>query len=195
MSSQKKSRNVSHYVNPFIGTDSTNSFSHGNIYPSICMPFGMTAWTPQTGEKHDGWIYQYKKQYINGFKATHQPSPWIGDYGDFALMPGLMKNDDNCLIDIPQRQAAFKHEKETVYPYYYGICLENDINIEFTPTERCCFWQISYPSSSEGDLVPYLVIDNWGLGDIEYLSDSKIAGTAKHSTGPVPDNFCLPFCS
>ena len=192
MSSQRVYKNLSEYVNPLIGTDSANSFSHGNIYPAISMPFGMTAWTPQTGEKHDGWIYQYKKQYINGFKATHQPSPWIGDYGDFAIMP-VLGNKDDIPISISERKTAFKHKNETAHPYYYGVGFENGINVEFTPTERCCYMQISYPESYADDAVPCLILDNWGLGDIKKINDSRIVGTAEHSTGAVPDNFACYF--
>ena len=95
------------YVNPLIGTNSKKQFFlMGNIFPSISMPFGMTAWTPQTGEKHDGWIYQYNKQHINGFKATHQPSPWIGDYGDFAIMP-VLGDKGKIPVSISERKTFF----------------------------------------------------------------------------------------
>ena len=43
------------------------------------------------------------------------------------------------------------------------------------------------------DTVPSLIIDNWGLGDVKKVSDSRIVGTAKHSTGSVPDNFACHF--
>ena len=75
------------YVNPLMGTDSTFELSNGNTYPAIAVPWGMHFWTPQTGKMGDGWAYQYHAQKIRGFKQTHQPSPWINDYGAFALMP------------------------------------------------------------------------------------------------------------
>ena len=43
------------YVNPLGGTDSSMAFSRGNLYPAVSVPFGMNAWTPQTGESGDGW--------------------------------------------------------------------------------------------------------------------------------------------
>ena len=44
----------------------------------------MNFWTPVTAEREDdGWAYQYDKHRITGFKQTHQPSPWINDYGAF----------------------------------------------------------------------------------------------------------------
>ena len=47
----------------------------------------MNFWTPVTGKMGDGWAYRYDAHQIRGFKQTHQPSPWINDYGQFAIMP------------------------------------------------------------------------------------------------------------
>ena len=75
------------YVNPLVGTLSKFSLSTGNTYPAIALPWGMNFWTPQTGEMGNGWTYSYTDDQIVGFKQTHQPSPWINDYGQFSLMP------------------------------------------------------------------------------------------------------------
>ena len=75
------------YVNPLIGTDSSHGLSNGNTYPAIARPWGMNFWTPQTGKMGDGWAYTYKSDEIVGFKQTHQPSPWINDYGAFSICP------------------------------------------------------------------------------------------------------------
>ena len=72
------------YVNPLMGTQSSFELSTGNTYPAIARPWGMNFWTPQTGKMGDGWGYTYTANKIRGFKQTHQPSPWINDYGQFA---------------------------------------------------------------------------------------------------------------
>ena len=74
-------------VNPLMGTDSKPSLSNGNTYPAIGLPWGMNLWTPQTGKMGDGWAYTYAADKILGFKQTHQPSPWMNDYGQFSIMP------------------------------------------------------------------------------------------------------------
>ena len=75
------------WVNPLMGTDSKISLSNGNTYPAIGVPWGMNLWTPQTGKMGHGWAYTYDADQIRGFKQTHQPSPWMNDYGQFAIMP------------------------------------------------------------------------------------------------------------
>ncbi|MFV0332265.1 MAG: glycoside hydrolase family 92 protein, partial [Dysgonomonas sp.] len=74
------------YVSVLVGTQSKHSLSTGNTYPAIARPWGMNFWMPQTGKMGDGWAYTYDADKIRGFKQTHQPSPWINDYGQFAIM-------------------------------------------------------------------------------------------------------------
>src|SRR5690349_842724 len=75
------------YVNVMTGTESKYSFSTGNTYPAITLPYAMNCWVPQTGEMGNGWVYTYDAAKIMGIKETHQPSPWINDYGNVTLMP------------------------------------------------------------------------------------------------------------
>jgi putative alpha-1,2-mannosidase len=70
-----------------MGTDSKPSLSNGNTYPAIAVPWGMNIWAPQTGNMGNGWSYTYASDKIRGFKQTHQPSPWMNDYGQFSIMP------------------------------------------------------------------------------------------------------------
>ena len=72
------------FINPLIGSDSTHELSNGNTYPAIALPWGLNFWTPQTGEMGDGWIYTHDNQGLLGIRQTHQPSPWINDYGAFS---------------------------------------------------------------------------------------------------------------
>jgi putative alpha-1,2-mannosidase len=74
-------------VNPLMGTDSQYDLSNGNTYPAVAVPWGMNFWSAQTGKMGDGWMYTYDAHKIRGFKQTHQPSPWMNDYGQFAIMP------------------------------------------------------------------------------------------------------------
>lgn len=52
-------RGPSEYVSTLVGTQSEYSFSTGNTYPAVALPWGMNFWTPQTGKMGDGWVYTY----------------------------------------------------------------------------------------------------------------------------------------
>ena len=92
------------WVNPLVGTDSKPSLSNGNTYPAIALPWGMNFWLPQTGKMGSGWAYTYNADKIRGFKQTHQPSPWMNDYGQFSLMPITGK----LRIDEDERASWFR---------------------------------------------------------------------------------------
>lgn len=96
----KAAKDYTQYVNPMMGTESTFELSTGNTYPVIAMPWGMNFWTPQTGKMGDGWQYMYTATKIRGFKQTHQPSPWINDFGQFSLMP-VVGNRNLMRTNVP----------------------------------------------------------------------------------------------
>ena len=93
-------------VNTLMGTDSEHGLSNGNTFPTIALPWGMNHWTPQTGPMGNGWQYGYDDYKIRGFKQTHQPSPWINDYGCFSLMPLT----GSPIMDEDGRASWFSHK-------------------------------------------------------------------------------------
>ena len=112
------------YVNPLTGTLSKFELSTGNNYPVIARPWGMNFWSPQTGKMGDGWLYTYTADKIRGFKQTHQPSPWMNDYGQFSIMPITGK----ITFDEDKRASWFSHKAEVAKPYYYKVYLaDHDI--------------------------------------------------------------------
>jgi predicted alpha-1,2-mannosidase len=170
-------------VNPLVGTLSSYSLSTGNTYPAIALPWGMNFWTPQTGRIGNGWTYVYTENKIRGFKETHQPSPWIGDYGQFALMPVT----GTPVFDQDERASWFSHRSETAKPYYYSVYLaDHDVTTEITPTERAAMFRFTFPETDSA----FVVIDAVeGGSGIEIVSDRKIVGYSTMNRGGVPANF------
>lgn len=135
-------RDFTQYVNPLMGTQSSFELSAGNTYPVTAMPWGMNFWTPQTGKMGDGWQYTYTANRIRGFKQTHQPSPWINDFGQFSLMPVTGSPE----FDEDRRASWFSHKGETSRPYYYKVYLaEHDVVAEMAPTERAALFRFTFP--------------------------------------------------
>ncbi|MCF8713475.1 GH92 family glycosyl hydrolase [Joostella atrarenae] len=172
------------YVKPLMGTDSKPSMSNGNVYPAIAMPWGMNFWTPQTGKMGNGWAYEYDADKLRGFKQTHQPSPWMNDYGQFAIMPitgKLVFNEDD-------RASWFSHKAETVKPHYYSVYLaDHNVTTEITPTERAARFRFTFPETDSA----YIVIDALDKGSYVKLlpKENKIIGYTTKNSGGVPDNF------
>ena len=105
-------KDYTRYIDTRIGTDSDFGLSHGNTYPATGMPFAQHLWTPQTGERYDGWKYSWPHTEIRGFEQSHQCSPWMQDYAVFILMPETGK----LVTGLKERGAKFSHDKETARP-------------------------------------------------------------------------------
>lgn len=172
------------YVNPLMGTDSKPSLSNGNTYPAIALPWGMNFWMPQTNTMGSGWAYQYAADKIRGFKQTHQPSPWINDYGQFSIMPVTQK----MRFDQDARASWFSHKTEKSSPYYYSVYLADpDVTTEITPTERAAQLRFTFPASDSS----FIVVDAFDKGSYIKIipAERKIIGYTSANSGGVPHNF------
>jgi len=172
------------YVNPLVGSMSKPSLSNGNTYPAIALPWGMNFWIPQTGKMGDGWAYTYDADKIRGFKQTHQPSPWINDYGQFAIMPVT----GEPVFDQDKRASWFSHKAEVSTPYYYRVYLaDHNVTTEITPTMRAAMFRFTFPETKSS----YVVIDALDHGSYVKVipGENKIIGYTTKNSGGVPDNF------
>ena len=173
------------YINPLVGTNSSKELSHGNTLPLVARPFGMTYWTPQTTASNtDGWVYTYKANTISGFRGTRIPSPWMGDYGTFSIMPEVGQLE----LDAAKRASAFAHSKEIATPYSYKVELEKyKVTTEYTATERCAYFKFNFPKSKNA----YVVLDAFHGGSMVKVvpEENKVIGVCRNNTGGVPENF------
>ena len=177
-------RNAVDYVNTLVGSDSDHGLSTGNTYPAIAMPWGMNFWVAQTGKMGDGWQYTYAAKKIRGLKQTHQPSPWINDYGQFSLMPTVGKP----IFDEEKRASWFSHKAEKATPYYYSVYLADyDITAELCPTERAALMSFTFPKTDSANVV----VDAFDKGSYIRIipEERKIVGYSTRNSGGVPDNF------
>ncbi len=62
---QAKLKELTGYVNPFIGT-----YKEGHTFPGACLPFGMIQLSPDNGYKGVK-AYNYSQKSILGFSHTH----------------------------------------------------------------------------------------------------------------------------
>ena len=172
------------YVSTLVGTQSSYAISTGNTYPAVCMPWGMNFWTPQTGKMGDGWTYTYTADKLRGFKQTHQPSPWINDYGQFTIMP---ETGEAPIFDEEKRASWFSHKAEVATPYYYRAYLADyDVVTELAPTERAAIMRITFPDSKS-----YVVVDAFDKGSYVKImpNERMIVGYTTKNSGGVPHNF------
>lgn len=171
-------------VNPLMGTQSSYELSTGNTYPAVALPWGMNFWTPQTGKTGDGWAYTYDAHRIRGFKQTHQPSPWINDYGQFALMATVGRP----VFDDEARASWFSHKSEIARPYYYSTYLADyDVTVELTPTERAAMFRFTFPDTDSANVV-IDALDRGSMVQVD-LEHHTVSGYTTRNSGGVAPNF------
>ncbi len=164
------------------GTDSHPDLSHGNTLPLVGSPWGMTDWSIENAE--GPWFFQLTGK-IDGFRATHQPSPWIADYGQFVLMPqsGAMR------INAGDRMSEYDVTNSVLRPDYEKLELGQEaVTAELTATERGAVFRLTYHHGPTGRLI----INASGASEIK-IDGRTIRGLSRANNGGVSGNFASYF--
>jgi predicted alpha-1,2-mannosidase len=169
-----------------VGTDSKYELSRGNTYPAVYTPFGMANFSPQTGE--GGWMYQYSKDTIRGFRSTHRPSAWMTDYGPFSFMP--VTGELKVLPD--QRASHFKHQNEVAHGYHYTVLLDDyRVKAEMAPAAHCGILRFTFPKTDQA----WIVVDaNPGGSAVEIHPDTNtVTGKNSFTSKGTASNFAVYY--
>jgi predicted alpha-1,2-mannosidase len=184
-------------VNILQGSNSEFRFSRGNCLPLIAMPFGMNHWCPQTNSERGGWFFHPGDRKFEGIRATHQPSPWIGDYGQFVVMP----QTGDRKLNVRERSCGYRREEATFQPHYFRAnLLRYQCTLELTPTERCAILRTHFHADTSvdpfgADQTRRLIFEpGAGASEIEILPEKRqIRGFTRANSGGTPENFALYF--
>jgi predicted alpha-1,2-mannosidase len=179
-------RDLIKFINPEQGTASVHRFSSGNTLPLVTRPFAMTSWAPQTEESRR--FYHPDARQFEGMRATRQPSPWIGDYGHFTIMPqsGRLFTSDG------RRASVFRRDQTEIHPNYFRTYLGRyQTTLEMTPTERCAIFRFSFPPNQ----IPRVILDTFeGESHIHiHPNQQTLTGYTRANSGGVPEGFACYF--
>lgn len=129
-------------VSTFQGTDSHLAFSKGNTLPLTTWPHGMVGWTPQT--EPGNWVFDYRAPTLQGIRATHQPSPWIGDYGNFLVLFGRGPQPPRSVVD---GESFYPKAATVAQPDYFRTRLvRHELDLELAPTPRGAALRLTFQS-------------------------------------------------
>lgn len=172
------------YVNPLQGTDSHYGFSRGNTLPLCAVPFGMNHWSLQSAE--GSWYFSPRDRKLQGFRCTHQPSPWIGDYGAFTVMA----QTGTKMLTAGPRSSAYRLDQSIIKPNHVRAHLiRYRTTMEMAPTERGALFRFEFPT---GDA--RVIIDPVrGESHAELRADGRVVGWTRGSSGGTLDSFAHYF--
>ena len=189
-SSALSARELTRYVNPFVGTA-----GFGNVYPGAQVPFGGIQISPDT----DDYDYdvaagsKYTKPTIMGFSLTHLSGTGIPDLGDFLFVPGTgtIKTATGTDKDPDSGyRSRFSHETEKASPGYYTVELSDyGTRAELTAASLSGVLRFTYPACDSS----FVMIDlghtlRWKCvwSTVRLLDDHTIVGS-KIVNGWNPD--------
>ena len=165
----QKEQKMNHlqYVNVKMGTKSVRRRSCGNTLPLTQMPFGMNGFCLQT-DGETPWFYHPEHEFVEGVRLTHQPSPWIMDYGTFIMIP---QND--VVANSGDGAWSGRRLQDTVEsPDYLSVTfLRSACRFELTPTERCAAIKLTFSD----DRPSYLSFLPAFKGEYTYRYDEETA--------------------
>ncbi len=154
------------FVNIRQGSASVHRFSHGNTLPLTQLPFAMAAFAPQT-KSDSSWFYHPADRCLEGVRLTHQPSPWIADYGSLIFMPQKHRPAKNA----GERWSGYRPETAVLQPHYMKLrFLRSRSDFELVPTQRGCTFRIRFDDPAE-NYVSVLPLS--GFSDYVYKADAN----------------------
>jgi predicted alpha-1,2-mannosidase len=178
-------------VNILQGTDSTPYFSRGNTLPIATRPFGMGHWVLQSSD-NSPWMFQPGMRRLQGFRCTHQLSPWLGDYGQATFLP-ICGEANQVNPSASGRASSYRPEDSTLSPHVLDVRLTRyGVSAELIPTERCALLSIQYSKAEP----PGLVFDFPGK-EAPVIKEDKAGRTisfeSKANSGGVQKDFAAYY--
>jgi len=175
-------------VNPLQGTDSVYTFSNGNTLPLISRPWGTASWSPQSNEAGEGWFFHPSHRRFQGLRLTHQPSPWIRDYGHLVIMP----QHGRLHLDAESRAAYYRPEEMIVRPDYFRIRLPRyEAAMELVPAMRSARLRFSFEKREDCRVI---LAPFEGESSITVdISNRRVTGFTRAHNGEVSENFAMYF--
>ncbi|MGI4757322.1 MAG: GH92 family glycosyl hydrolase, partial [Janthinobacterium lividum] len=152
------------------------------------MPFGMAHWTLQS-RANTPWMFQPNERRFQGFRSTHQLSPWLGDYGHATFMPvcGVVNPEASA------RSSSFRPEEAKLSPNSMQVeILRYGIDAELIPTERGALITARFRKSE----APGFLFDVPGDHVPEMRQDAArrtLSFTSSDNRGGVPAGFATYY--
>eukprot|EP00930_Biecheleria_cincta_P040380 TRINITY_DN27671_c0_g1_i1.p1 TRINITY_DN27671_c0_g1~~TRINITY_DN27671_c0_g1_i1.p1 ORF type:complete len:938 (-),score=136.39 TRINITY_DN27671_c0_g1_i1:29-2842(-) len=115
-------------------------FSTGNTLPLIGRPWGFNHWSPQTSDGKTSWWFRGDAHEFHWIRMTHQPSPWIGDWGFLFIGPQMGGVVGEPVMFFEPWAARMK-------PHVFDAMLGPDnIRVQLTPTMHAAILTVTFPT-------------------------------------------------
>lgn len=173
-------------VNVLQGTDSHHGFSTGNTLPIVALPFGMNHWSAQTAEGR--WFFSPHDKKLQGIRCTHQPSPWMADYGHFVVMANTGPERH---LSPGKRARAYRGEFAP--SRFFAELLNDGTTIEMAPTTRGAIFRFRFPAGAPGRVVLEPCAGKSEMRAPKMPDRRTVVGVIEGNSGGTPEGFAHYF--
>ncbi|MDA9460566.1 Alpha-1, 2-mannosidase [Enterococcus mundtii 3F] len=168
------------------GTANQANFSNGNCLPYTGVPFGMNYFAPQTNEQRGSWWFHPDDRIFQGYRLTHQPSPWMGDFSHLLMTPfsGVLQEPT-----VFHAQSSYRPEEATFCPTHLSIeQLRYGIQSTLIPSMYGGILSITYHQNDSGLLLAFP-----GRFRLTAKDAYTLEGQVTHFAGAEDPNFTFYF--
>jgi predicted alpha-1,2-mannosidase len=146
--------NLTQYVNPFVGTDDSNSpnpvggGAGGSTYPGATVPFGMTQFSPDTPTGSPSG-YRDRDRTIESFSLTHFNGAGCPNNEDLPILPVTGNLGSSPGSAWTSYASAYTKSNESAAPGYYKNTLDKyGVTAELSATKRTGVMRLTYPATT-----------------------------------------------
>lgn len=175
------------------GTANHFTRSHGNCLPYTGVPFGMNYFAPQTSSDRRSWWFHPDDVTFQGYRLTHQPSPWMGDFSRILLTPVSGNIASTHLKDI---EGSYRPEEAVFRPTHLTITQNRyQITSTLVPSTYGGILELSYGTASAGLVLTLPGRYTFKKEDAHTISGSVInfSGSGKSEDPDLTFYFILSF--
>jgi predicted alpha-1,2-mannosidase len=152
--------NLTQYVNPFIGTDDSNSpdpvggGAGGSTVPGPVLPFGMVQFGPDTPTASPSG-YRYSDSTIEEYSLTHFNGAGCANNEDLGILPITGTISASPGTSWTSYQATQNKASEVAQPGYYKAVETNygNTGVELSATKRTAIMRLTYPATTTARLL------------------------------------------
>lgn len=168
------------------GTNNRYSFSNGNCLPYTGVPFGMNYFAPQTNGDNGSWWFNPDDRVFQGFRLTHQPSPWMGDFSHLVLLPFNGELKEETLFHA---QSSYRPDESVFRPSYLKITEQRyQLTTKMIPSMYGGVLTIDYTQKAAG-----LMLSLPGKYELTIEDPQTVSGKIINFSGCEDPNFSFYF--
>jgi len=146
--------NLTQFVNPFIGTDDSNSpnpvpgGAGGSTYPGPVLPFGMVQLSPDTPTGSPSG-YRNRDTTIEDFSLTHFDGAGCANNEDLNILPITGALGASPGTSWTSYASGYTKANESAAPGFYRTILDRyATTVELTATQRTGVFRLTYPATA-----------------------------------------------